>query len=205
MLTLYYASGTIAAAVAIALNEAQADYVHRRVDFSHGEQRGADYLTINPKGRVPALHTPRGILTETSAILEFVAATHPGAALVPDDPFEAARMRAAMTYLASTVHVNHAHGARGARWANNPASWEDMKHKVQETMSNSAAYLEEHVMTGPFVLGGRFSRADPDLFLILTWLPGDGVDIGRYRKLSAFHDAMFERPSVRMALSDGIL
>ncbi len=205
MLKLHFARGTIAAAVAIALNEAEADYDHHRVNFSEAEQRSADYLAINPKGRVPALETPRGILTETSAILEFIAATHPAAKLVPDDPFEAARMRSAMTYLASTMHVNHAHGARGARWADEPSSWADMKQKLPQTMSESADYIEDHVMIGPFVLGKTFSLADPYLFVVSTWLPGDGVDMGKYPKLKSFHDAMWQRPSVRMALSDGFL
>jgi glutathione S-transferase len=205
MLKLYFAPGTIAAAVAITLNEAQADHDLRRINFSDAEQRGAAYLTINPKGRVPALETPRGILTETSAILDYIAATHPKAGLVPEDPFDAARMRSAMTYLASTMHVNHAHAMRGARWADEPSSWADMKQKVPQTMSESSAYVEEHVLTGPFVLGDRFSLADPYLFVVSTWLPGDGVDMGRYPKLAAFHASMWERPSVRMALSDGVL
>lgn len=205
MLTLYYAPGSIAAAVAIALNEAQVDYHPKRVDFSTSEQRGADYLALNPKGRVPALETPRGMLTETSAILEFIADSYPKAGLKPNDPFEVALMRSAMTYFASTMHVNHAHGGRGARWADDAASWADMKQKVPETMGESAGYVERHVLRGPFVLGKRFSLADPYLFVITTWLPGDGVNIGRFPKLSALHTAMWDRPSVRMALSDGIL
>lgn len=205
MLKLHYAPGTIAAVVAIALNEAQADYTHKRVDFSTAEQRGETYLAINPKGRVPALETPDGILTETLAILDYVAATHPNANLVPKRPYDAARMRSAMTYLASTMHVNHAHGARGSRWADDPRSWADMKQKVPETMAESAAFVEEHIMIGPCVLGDTFSLVDPYLFVISTWLPGDGVDIGNYPKLAALHKAMWDRPSVRMALSDGIL
>ena len=205
MLKLYFAPGTIAGAVAITLNEAQVDHDLQRVNFADAEQRTADFLAVNPKGRVPALETPRGILTETSAILEFIAATNPSAKLVPEDPFDAARMRSAMTYLASTMHVNHAHGMRGSRWADDPTSWEDMKQKVPHTMGESAAFVEEHVMEGPFVLGDTFSLADPYLFVVTTWLPGDGVDIGRYPKLEAFHRSMWDRPSVRMALSDGIM
>lgn len=205
MLKLYYAPGTIAAAVAITLNEAQVDYDHVRLNFSDAQQRSDDYLAINPKGRVPALETPRGILTETSAILEFIAATHPNAKLVPDDPFDAARMRSAMTYLASTMHVNHAHGMRGHRWADEEASWQDMKRKLPQTMSESATYVEDHILDGPFVLGEVFSLADPYLFVVSTWLPGDGVDMGQYTKLNAFHRSMWDRPSVRMALSDGII
>jgi glutathione S-transferase len=80
-----------------------------------------------------------------------------------------------------------------------------MKQKVPQTMTESAAYIEEHVLAGPFVLGESFSLADPYLFIVSTWLPGDGVDMGQFPKLAAFHAAMWDRPSVRMALSDGVL
>ena len=148
MLKLYFAKGTIASAVAIALNEAGADYQAIRIDFGTGEQTMEAYSAINPKGRVPALQTNQGILTETSAILDYIAALYPTAGLVPDDPFQAAQMRSMMTYLASTAHVNHAHGMRGTRWADKPASWEDMKQKVTETMTASAAYIETHALQG---------------------------------------------------------
>jgi len=195
----------MAAAAAIAMNEAEVDYNLTRVDFSNAEQRGAAYLSINPKGRVPALETPRGVLTETAAILEFVASTHPKAGLMPADPFDAATMRSAMIYFASTMHVNHAHAMRGARWADDASSWADMKQKIPQTMTESAAYVEEHVIKGPFVMGDTFTLADPYLFVISTWLPGDGVDMAQFPKLARFHTAMWDRPSVRMALSDGVL
>ena len=76
-LTFYYARNTCALASHIALETAGARYEAVRVDFAKQEQRSAEYLRINPKGRVPALATERGILTETPAILQFVAQTHP--------------------------------------------------------------------------------------------------------------------------------
>lgn len=205
MLKLHYAPGSVASVVAITLNEVQAEYTRVRVDFANSEQRGAAYLAINPKGRVPALETPLGVLTETAAILDYIAATHPKAGLVPDDPYDAARMRSAMVYLASTMHVNHAHGARAMRWADEPSYWADMKRKMPQNMSENAAYVEEHVMTGPYVLGDAFSLADPYLFVVSTWLAGDGVDIAAFPKLAAFQAAMWERPSVQTALSERIL
>jgi glutathione S-transferase len=205
MLTLHYAPGTIAAAVAIALNEAGADYTGVRVDFDRAGQRGDAFRALNPKGRVPVLVTDRGVLTETPAILDYVAAVHPHAGLVPDDPFDAARMRAVMSYLASTVHVNHAHGSRGARWADDPSSWADMKGKVGANVAENVDWLEKNAMDAPFVLGPRISLADPYLFVVCTWLAGDGVNIEHFPKLAAFQDAMRSRPSVRRAVSDGYL
>lgn len=202
---LYYAPGTIAVAVAITLDEAGLDYTPHRLDFRAGEQHGAAYLKVNPKGRVPALATDRGVLTETGAILDHIAALAPQAGLVPDDAFDAARMREAMYYLAATMHVNHAHRPRGDRWAERPESLADMAAKVPQTMSESCRYVEDHVLVAPFVLGTAFSLADPYLFVISTWLEADGVDVARFPKLGAFRDAMRTRASVQHAASLGMI
>src|ERR1700724_698201 len=68
MLKLYYAPGTCALASHIALEEAGAGYTTERLDFKSNQQNSPEYLAINPKGRVPAPATDRGILTETPAI-----------------------------------------------------------------------------------------------------------------------------------------
>ena len=89
-----------------------------RIDFEADEQRSSRYLAVNPKGRVPAMVTDRGILTETPAILAFIAQNFPQAGLAPlADPFAFAQVQAFNSYLCSTVHVAHAHGKRGHRWA----------------------------------------------------------------------------------------
>ncbi len=77
MLKLFTAANTCALASHIALEEAAAPYEIARVDFSANDQRKPEYLAINPKGRVPALVTERGVLTETPAILAFIAQSFP--------------------------------------------------------------------------------------------------------------------------------
>ena len=116
MIKLYWAPNTISVASALALEEGGVHWDGVKLDFTSAEQTKPAYHAINPKGRVPALETPGGIITETGAILEYIGATlvH---SLVPIDPLAAARMREVMYYLASTMHVNHAHKMRGARWA----------------------------------------------------------------------------------------
>ncbi|MDB5526208.1 MAG: glutathione S-transferase [Rhizobium sp.] len=136
MLKLFYSPGSCALASRIALEDAGADYEVVRVDFAKGEQRSPEYLKINPKGRVPALVTGKGILTETPAILTYIAQSFPDAGLAPlDDAYALAEMQAFNSYLSSTVHVNHAHGRRGARWADDESSHADMKRKVSQTMA----------------------------------------------------------------------
>lgn len=201
MLKLFYSPGSCALASHIALEEAGADYQAVRVNFADGEQRKPEYLKVNPKGRVPALVTERGILTETPAILVYIAQTHPARALAPlDDPFEFARLQSFNSYLCATVHVAHAHGSRGARWADDPSSLEDMKRKVPQTVAACFDLIEGTMLTGPWVMGEHYSVADPYLFTVARWLERDGIDIERYPGVAAHHRRMADRPAVARTL-----
>ena len=202
---LYYAKGTIAIATAIALHEAGLDFEPVRLDFRAGEQTGPEYQAINPKGRVPALVTAQGILTETGAILDYIADIAPAAGLRPSDPYEVAKMREAMCYLASTMHVNHAHKMRGHRWASEESSFADMKAKSVQTMTESASHVENHMLQGPYVLGETFSLADPYLYVACSWLEGDGVTVADYPKITGFIEAMRGRASVAQVIADNMI
>ncbi|WP_454848548.1 glutathione S-transferase family protein [Rhizobium binxianense] len=202
MLILYFAPGTCALASMITLEESGLPFETRKVDTAGGEQRSPEYLKINPKGRVPALATDRGVLTETPAILAYIAQLAPAAGLAPfDDPFEFARLQSFNNYICSTVHVNHAHRPRGSRWADDPAALDAMKAKVPQTMAESFALIEETLFQGPWVMGKDYSLADPYLFVMTGWLPSDGVDPARFPKVSAHHARMLERPAVQRALA----
>lgn len=202
MLTLYYAPGTCALASHIALEQSGAHYNAVRVDFASGAQRSPEYLRINPKGRVPALVTERGILSETPAILQYIAQTHPQALLAPlDDPFELARMNAFNSYLCSTVHVAHAHKRRASRWADDPAAQEAMAKKVPQTMAESFTLIENEYLQGPWVLGEQISVSDAYLFTLASWLEGDGVDPSRFPKVADHTRRMQALPAVSKVLA----
>jgi glutathione S-transferase len=203
MLTLFYVPGTCALASRIALEDAGADYQLSSLDFSKQQQLTPDYLAINPKGRVPALSTDRGVLTETPAILAYIAQTYPDAGLAPlDDPFAFAEMQAFNAFVCSTIHVAHAHGRRGSRWADEQASIEDMKRKVPETMTAGFQLIEKIMLKGPFVLGARYSVADAYLHTMARWLEGDGVDINLFPRVKDHFDRMSEMETVRRALAE---
>lgn len=201
----YYAPKTISVATAVMLEETDLSYEGIKVDFANQEQTSPEYLAINPKGRVPSIVTDAGILTETGAILEYLATQAPDKVTLPTDPWAAAQLRSVMYYLASTFHVNHGHLRRGHRWANEESSFRDMAAKVPETMAASARFIEENCALSPFVMGGALTPADPWLFAICTWLDGDGVDIRNTPKLAAHFDMMNARPSVAAVRKMGIL
>lgn len=200
---LFFTPGTIAVAPALALQEAGLAHTLTRIDFASAEQTKPDYLKINPKGRVPALAIDGTILTETGAILEYIAAK--SGTLCPADPLEAAKMRSVMYYLASTAHVNHAHKMRGTRWADRPESHADMAAKVPETMTATAAFLEDNSLAGPFILGDTLTIGDCYLYAVCRWLPGDDVDMTKFPRLTAFMDAVDARPSVQAIRDAGVI
>jgi len=203
MFKLYYAPGTCALASHIALEEAGADYETERLDFKRNEQNSAEYLAINPKGRVPSLVTDRGALTETPAILAFIAQCFPQARLAPlDDAYGFAEVQAFNSYLCATVHVAHAHRVRGYRWVTEESSLADMKQMVPKTVGACFGLIERDMLRGPWVMGEQYTICDPHLYTIATWLEGDGVDLSTLPRVMDHRKRMAERPAVRAALAE---
>ena len=203
MLKLYYAPNTCALASHIALEDAGADYEAVRIDFAKEEQRKPDYLAINPKARVPALVTDRGILTETPAILAFVAQSFPKSHLAPlDDPF-------AFAQAAGLQQLSLRHRPRRAR----PQA---ARLPLGRRSGGARGDAEEGAADG-----GRVLRADRarharralgdgrDLYDLPTpissrsrnWLEGDGVDTARLPKVLDHRPRMAERPAVKAVLA----
>ena len=202
MLTLYFAPHTCALASHIALEKAGADYRIERLDFAKTQQRSPEYLRINPKARVPALATERGVLTETPAILMYIAQSFPAARLAPlDDPYALAQMQAFNSYLCSTVHVAHAHRMRGYRWADDPAALAAMKAKVPQSVGDCFELIEREMFAGPWVMGQDFGICDPYLYTLAQWLEADGVDPARYPKIADHRRRMSDDPSVRKVVA----
>ena len=201
MLTLYYAPKTCSLAPMIALEEAGAEYTAHKVDFAANEQNTAPFKYVNPKGRVPALATDKGVITENVAILSFIADVFPKMRLSRSDPFAFAQMQAFNAYLSSTVHPHHAHNRRGYRWSDDAAVVEAMKIKVPQNMMDCAAYIEkDYFKGGPWAMGEQYTVADAYLFTIANWLEGDGVDTSKFPKILAHRAAMLERPAVQAAM-----
>lgn len=201
MYQLFFSPGACSQASHIALREAGLPFELKRLKFAQGQQRSDEYLKVNPKGRVPALVTPEGTITETPAILFYIAQMAPEKKLAPlDNPFELARLQAFNSFISSTVHVAHAHGPRGSRWASEPTSLEDMRRKVPETMREGFRLIEQD-LNGEFVMGDTFTIADPYLYVMSSWLKGDGVEIDEFPRVKAHFERMGARESVREALA----
>jgi len=204
MLKLFYAPNACSLASHIALAEAGAAFEAVRVDTKAGEQRQPAYLAINPKGRVPALVTPRGTLTESVVILGWVAQTFSDAHLKPDGDFYAfSEMQSFNLYLASTIHVTFAHLFRTTRWADSQSAVAEIQAKVPSSLKEQWKLIEDRFADGrPFVCGQQYTVADPYLYVFARWLERDGAGGSAAMPLTRAHRTrMQERAAVKKVLA----
>jgi glutathione S-transferase len=205
MLNLYYTAHTCSLATHIALEEVGADYSTVRIDFDKEQQKSPEFLRVNPKARVPALVTGKGILTETPAMLVFVAQSFPKANLaLMDDPFAFAQVQSFNAYLCSHLHVAHAHRMRGHRWvdADDTHSIAAMQRKVPESVGGAFELIEREMLKGPWVMGEHYTICDPYLFTLAQWMEKDGVDLGRVPRVVDHRRRMSERATVKKAIAE---
>lgn len=83
MYVLHYAPDNASLIVRLALEEAGLPYQTALVDRATRAQVSAAYRALNPTGLIPTLVTPQGPVSETAAILLWLAETHPDAGLAP--------------------------------------------------------------------------------------------------------------------------
>ncbi len=107
MLRLHHAPLACSLASRFTLVEADLPHEVAIVRTSRGEQNTEAYRRINPRGKVPAIETDEGVLTESTAILPYLADRAPEKRLFPAaGTFERALGQAWLSYLSSTLHVS---------------------------------------------------------------------------------------------------
>ena len=202
MLELYMDPKSVAIAPLILLEEVEADYTISLIDISLGQQNQSDFIAINPKKRVPALVTENGVLTETPAIMIYIAQKFGSSSLLGNhDPFIFAKIQEFNSYLASTVHVAHAHRLRGSRWTDNYDAIEALKNKVPESMALSIDPIENNLHPGSWVMGNVYTICDPYLYAVSSWLEDDGVNTKYFPKVIDHRARVSHRTATKAAIS----
>jgi glutathione S-transferase len=203
MMKLYYSPGACSLASHIALEESGAEYETQRVSFKGNEQRSAQYLMINPKGRVPVLVTDRGILTESPVILGYVAQAFPQAKLADnDDRFAFADMQAFNVFLTSTVHVAFTHVFRPTRFADGDDAAAAMRAKAGESIDDYFSLIEAKLADDrPYVHGDGYTVSDPYLLVFSRWLDRSNLGpVEKFPLVAAHRRRLEDRAAVRTVL-----
>ncbi len=201
MLKLYYWPGTCSIAIHILLEEIGVAYERQTVDLGQKQQYSAEFLAINPKGKVPALVRGDGsLLTEVPAIAMWLAATAPSFHLVPDDIEGRTRVMEIMSYIAGTVHIQGAARAwRPALFSTHREEQEAVVARGREIVLQGLDILSD-ALDGKEYLAGEYSIADPFLFFIEYWA-AEKVGYPLPANIDAHYNGMRKRPAVRRALA----
>jgi glutathione S-transferase len=186
---LYLTPGACSLADHIALHEAKLPFDRVKVDLkTHTTEDGRDYLTINPKGYVPALQfDDGGVLTENLAILAWVADQAP--ALAPAGDLGRYRLLEALAFISTEIH-------KAFKPFFKPAAGEGEKAEAGAAIGKRLEFLGRR-MEGDYLFGSQASVADAYLFVMLTWAKMNGLALPD--PLPAFFDRMRARPAVRLA------
>jgi glutathione S-transferase len=152
------------------LEELGLDYDYHLVNMAKGESRSPEFLAINPGGKVPALQTDDGILTESAAILNYLGALKSDSGLIPNgSPFQRARYDQWCLYAVTeleqplwTIGKNKFALPKEQRCAEifPTAQWEFQK---------ALGVMSQGLGSQDFILGNTFSAADILLAHTLFW------------------------------------
>lgn len=199
MLTYYYAPTSCALGGHIALEEAGAEYLPERVNLLKPDVVEA-YRKKNPKGTVPALLVGDRILTESTAILWYVAQAYPAAELWPRAPLEQAECLSVMSWLASSVHIARRQARAPHRFTDDAAAHDALRASGAATFLKHLERLNALYQGKEWLIGDRFSVVDCYVMVYLQWATMDEVDMGRLPALADLLERMLQRPATRRVL-----
>lgn len=182
-----------------ALEEAGATYDYQRVNMMKGEGYAPAFKAVNPLGKIPALQDGTLTLTESMAIVQYVADKFPEAALMPTDPAGRAEVHRWIYYAATEVEP-HLWAVAQHRFA----LPEDKRVAALEPttvwqLARSLRPIETALAAEPFIAGAAFSAADIVVFHCLVWALSAKLD-GVGDASLAYIERLKTRPAYRRAV-----
>ncbi|AAM85534.1 glutathione S-transferase [Yersinia pestis biovar Microtus str. 91001] len=197
MMKLFYKPGACSLSPHIVLREAGLDFSIERVDLvTKKTETGADYLSINPKGQVPALVLDDGsLLTEGVAIVQYLADKVPDRHLIaPSGTLSRYHAIEWLNFIATELH-------KGFSPLFNPNTPDEYKTIVRERLDKQFSYVDSVLAEHDYLLGKKFSVADAYLFTVSRWANALNLQIKERSHLDQYMARVAERPAVKAALA----
>ncbi len=199
---LYYYPGNASLLPHMMLREIGAPFALRLVDRAKNEQKSAEYLGLNPNGRIPVLIDGELVLFETAAIAMHLADRHPEARLAP--PVGAAERSAFYKWM---VHLTNTPQAEYRAWfypdehVADPAAAPAVKAAAGKRLEAMFGRIAAQLDGWEWLLASGFSAADLFLFMLVRWgraMPKPPREIA---PLGAHAGRVLARPAVAAALA----
>ncbi|HEU0098905.1 MAG TPA: glutathione S-transferase N-terminal domain-containing protein [Allosphingosinicella sp.] len=201
MTRLFYSPGACSLVAHVALEEAGAAFEAVRTAIADKAHKRPEYLAINPRGLIPALEAEGEAVTETIAILAWIGHRWPDGGQLPlDDLTALARLFERLSFFATTVH----HGGFGPIYRARAAGIERPQAELaadRERLRGLFGEIDALLAPGPWLLGERYTLADPYPLVFRRWARRLDLDVSPHRHWTAHSRRMIERPAVARALA----
>ena len=200
MYKLYYYPGNANLVPHVLLEEIGAKFELVLLDRDKQQHKSPEYLKLNPHGRIPTLVDGGLVLYETAAICLHLCDRHPEARLAPElGSAERAHFYKWLIYLTNTVQAGMITYYYPERWASSEAGASDVKAHVEQQLNGMFDTIEQSLGEGPFLLGKRYTAADPYLLMLGRWSRGFGRPARTLPKLGKLMETVMARPAVQRA------
>jgi glutathione S-transferase len=185
--------------VKVVLAEKKLPYETIPVDLKKGEQKKAEFLKLNPYGKVPVIIDGAIVLYESLIINEYLDEKYPEPPLMPKDHARRAKIRILTDYGMNHVDVPY-QKIRHEMLKNEKERNQETIDAAKTDLKNRLQRLEREIGGEPY-LAGEFSLVDAALIPRFIRMEGMGVfPEASLSKLSGWLNRMKERPSVKAIL-----
>lgn len=204
-LTLFASPGSSSFAPHIVLQEIGATFELALITH-HGVGAGThkpEFQKMNPKGRVPVLTDGTFVLTESAAILIYLASRHPEAGLMPAGPDGLVRAVEWFNWLSSAVHAVAVRMVwRADFFSDDPSTHPAIVSKGHEHLAHAYALIEQRLKGRDFAVSNAYSIVDPYLLVYFRWGNRMHLDMaGRFPAWTAHARRLEARPAIQRALN----
>jgi glutathione S-transferase len=198
---LYFSPGAVSMATHIALEELGQPYELEPILIREGQHTTEQYRRIHPLGRLPALELAPGVvLTETPALLSYLADLAPELQLLPSEPLLRARANEWMSLLASAVHVAFISFFRPQRYTSDETAAAALKVDGKQRFFDLLRYVESRLPDDGFALGQRYTLVDAYLSVFFLWARRFELPLEALPRYARLANSVLQRPAVRRAL-----
>jgi len=199
---LYYWPGACSLSPHIVSREAGIDLQLAQLD--RAERKAADgtvLSSVNPKNQVPVLELDDGQkLTEGPVIVQYLADQKPASGLVPPPgTMDRYRVQEWLNFITSELHKTFGSLFR-------PTTPEDFKPTLRDMLGQRFDWIDKQLASKQYLMGEKFTVPDAYLFTVLRWSPRVGIDLSRWKNITAYIDRVAARPKVQEAMkAEGLL
>lgn len=179
------------------------DYTHHKIGSRTGETQVTDYLSLNPKGKIPTLQHGSRVITESPAIINYLTRQFPVPenVFVPSDAFEQARLEEWTSFIvceldANSLYLIRRHEGLPQIYGEAPVAVASAREYFLKQLNAVSTQIEQ---AGEYLMGAKLSSADILLMSCLDW--GLMVNIELPPVLSRYRERALTRPAYRDAMA----